>query len=69
LTRKAKQFEVWQDDIDGELVRRGTGSRSFSAVNVTVILLANDIWCFHRVTLFSRHSSHLVRIALSFKII
>jgi hypothetical protein len=69
LTSKAKQFDVWRDDIEGERWRRGRLSRHFLAFNVIIILLADDIWCFHRVPLLSRESSHLGWIALSFKII
>jgi hypothetical protein len=58
LARKAKQFEAWQDDIDGEHRRHGRVSRHFLAVNVTVILPANDIWYFPGIPLLSRQFSH-----------
>jgi hypothetical protein len=69
LTGKAKQFDVWQDDIEEERGCRCRVSRNFFAFKVTVILRANDIWCFRGVTLLSRELSRLAWIALSFNII
>jgi hypothetical protein len=37
--------------------------------NATVMLRANDVWCFRDVTLLSRELSHLAWIAFSFNII
>jgi hypothetical protein len=69
LTWKPKHFERSPDDIEGERGRRGRVSRDFLAFNVTVILPANDVGCFGRVTLLSRELSRLAWIALSFNII
>jgi molybdopterin-guanine dinucleotide biosynthesis protein A len=43
LTRKAKQFEVWQDDIEGERGPLGGVSRYLLAFNVAILLVASDI--------------------------
>jgi hypothetical protein len=43
--------------MDGEHGRRGPVSRYLLAFNLTVILPANDVWCFRSVTLLSREPS------------
>jgi hypothetical protein len=60
---------MWQDDIEGERWGRIHVSRHLVAFNVTIILRANDIWCFRCLPLLSRDSSHLACIALSLKIV
>jgi hypothetical protein len=64
----AKQFEAWQDDINGERWRRGQFFRLFRGFDVTVILLAACISCFPRVAWLSRNSSHVIEIILWFGI-
>jgi hypothetical protein len=69
LTWKTKQFEVSPDDIEGERGRRDRVSRDFLAFNITVILRANDVWCFRGVTMLSREFSRAAWITLAFNII
>jgi hypothetical protein len=69
LAWKGKQFEAWQDDIEGERGCRGCFSRHFFAFDTTIILRPNYVWCFRGVTLLSCDYSRVGWITLSFEVL